>query len=398
MRFHLLGLSHTRTTKEFSCCAFTQKVRLLSKMLTDLGHTVYHYGTEGSDPVCTENVTVLSDSCWRAVHGDRNWKRDGFNVSLDTAAWRQFNARCKEEITKRVQDRDFILCNFGHAHQTISQFFPRCITVEPGIGYPITFAKYRVFESYAWMHYHYGKEGKECSPEWYDAVIPNSLDLADFPFESKKENYMIFVGRLSNTNKGFGIADDVCRRLGIKLYLAGQGGPIPGMQGEYLGVLSIEDRAKWVSKARAAFVPTYYIEPFGTTNIEAQAYGTPVICTDFGAFTETVIHGLTGFRCRTFEQFMWAAQHIDEIDPNNCRKHAEKYSIYNAGRMYEEYFANLQRLFADNQGWYYMPVQRSKHWLLMNGVFNGTEQGNAANKFFQFWRDKSPFRRKSGSV
>jgi hypothetical protein len=47
MRFHILGIQHTKTTKEFSPCPFTQHTRLLCKMLTEAGHTVYHYGGEG---------------------------------------------------------------------------------------------------------------------------------------------------------------------------------------------------------------------------------------------------------------------------------------------------------------------------------------------------------------
>ena len=38
--------------------------------------------------------------------------------------------------------------------------------------------------------------------------------------------------------------------------------------------------------------------------------GTPVIATNWGVFPETVIHGLTGWRCRTLEEFEWAAQNV----------------------------------------------------------------------------------------
>ena len=77
-KFHVLGLSHTKTTKDFCCCAFTQKVRLMCKMLTDMGHIVYHYGTEGSDPICNENVSVLRKETFDKVHGVYDYKKNGF--------------------------------------------------------------------------------------------------------------------------------------------------------------------------------------------------------------------------------------------------------------------------------------------------------------------------------
>jgi glycosyltransferase involved in cell wall biosynthesis len=363
MIFHILGLSHTKTIRAYSCCAFTQKVRLLCKMLTEAGHTVYHYGTEGSDPICTEHIDVLSHENWLAVHGDRDWKRDGFNVSIDTPAQKEFVKRSVEEIGKRVHQGDFLLCTFGIAHQEIANVFPYLIVVESGIGYPTTFAKFRVFESYAWMHFHYGKEGKDTSPHFYDAVIPNYLDLDDYQYQADKQNYCIFVGRLNNHLKGAQIASDVCLHLGVKLYTAGQGGPVSGIESEYLGVLGIEERAKWVSHAKALFCPTYYIEPFGTVAIESMAYGTPVITTDFGAFTETVLNGITGYRCRTFEQFVWAAENIDRINPADCRRQAEKYGLNNVVKMYEEYFSNVTHSF-DKRGWYYMSDKRNAPWIL----------------------------------
>ena len=50
-RLHVIGMPHTRTTKEYNACAFTQKALKFCKMMTDRGHTVYHYGVEGSNPV-----------------------------------------------------------------------------------------------------------------------------------------------------------------------------------------------------------------------------------------------------------------------------------------------------------------------------------------------------------
>jgi glycosyltransferase involved in cell wall biosynthesis len=106
-----------------------------------------------------------------------------------------------------------------------------------------------------------------------------------------------------------------------------------------------------MSKATALFVPTIYIEPFGTVNVEAQACGTPVITTDWGAFTETVLHGTTGFRCRNLREFLLAAEDVKKLDPKVIRKWAnDNYSLEAVGFKYEQYFKRLYGIWG--KGWY----------------------------------------------
>ena len=91
--------------------------------------------------------------------------------------------------------------------------------------------------------------------------------------------------------------------------------------------------------------------------------GTPVISTDFGAFTETVEHGKTGFRCHTLQQFVWAAQHVGELDSRYIHQRAVgNYSMNRVKWMYHEYFSMLDDLW--DRGWNQMSKDRCElDWL-----------------------------------
>ena len=368
MRFHALGLPHTVTRKDYSACAFTQKVLKFCKMMTERGHTVYHYGHKDSEVICTEHVPVTFDEDLKIAYGDHDWRKNFFQHNTADHAHQIFNKRAIEEVGKRKQKGDFILCFWGYAHRPIFEAHPECIPVEPGIGCTNEpCCPQNVYESYSVMNQVYGKYNR--SPHWYDAVIPNYFDPEDFEYNETPEDYFLFVGRIINS-KGIGIAVDICKVLGKTLLVAGQGdlisliGSIPPNV-RVIGYVEPEERKKLMKNAKALIAPTFYNEPFGGVMVEALFSGTPVITTDWGGFAENNLHGVTGYRCRTMEQFTWAARNIDKISRKACRDWAmNNFSLGRVALMYEEYFQGVLNIHVAGGFYEPNPERKNLDWLV----------------------------------
>src|SRR5690606_461180 len=106
-------------------------------------------------------------------------------------------ARAREAILARTRKpwEAIVCCTWGGTQIEATQDVPQLV-VESGIGYRHTFAKYRVFESYAWLHFHHGHEGRWDGNRWYDVVIPNAIDPALFDFRPHdKTADFLFMGR-----------------------------------------------------------------------------------------------------------------------------------------------------------------------------------------------------------
>ena len=365
-RVHLLGFPNYKTGWATAPNnPFNTKLIYLAKMLKELGYEVIHYGAEGSEvPYVDEHVTVVSEATFEKIYG----KRDG--NSLDNLheesgpAWDEFVLNANREIEKRISkiNSDFLVNFLGYVFKRITdKFINSMICVEPGIGHNGSYLSNRIFESYAWQNHVYGKESKPRQsyfPNNYDAVIPAYFDKNDYPFVKEKSDYYLYIGRII-WGKGVTVAVELTRKLGAKLIVIGGGDPFevaksvgPLDHVEYKGVLGLKDKVKYISNAKALLYYSLYVEPFGHAPIEAMMCGTPVITSDFGAFTETNVHGLSGYRTSNMEELYWAAKNLDKLDSKKIREYAvNNYGLDRIKKKFKCHFDKLHAL-RNGGGWY----------------------------------------------
>ena len=348
LKVHLYGAPHMNVmynTKQMATCAYTTKLYLIAKILKEMGHELIYYGIEGNNCPATESVDYLSKEIWDTSHtrDDKAWH--DFGMHLESYQVGQHTV--VEEINKRLSDpsKEVVLTTFGLWSENIRNINSR--QIEWGIGYGYPWTPYKVFESYAWQHSVYQKLGNNyeiSGPKWTDAVIPGYVDKDQFTFKDKKDDYLLFVGRIMDT-KGVHIAIDLAQRNGLKLVVAGNG-DIDMVENQknvhYVGVADNTMKRALYANAKATLCMTQYVEPFGNVHIESLMSGTPVITTDWGVYTETVPNGLVGFRGRTWQDHQYALDNIDSIDPQNCRDWAEaNFSLQAVYPKFNSYFNHV---------------------------------------------------------
>jgi FkbM family methyltransferase len=377
IRCHLLGTFNAPNTlkDEGIGNAFGTKVINMAKILRKLGHYIIFYGIEGSDVDCDEFVQVSTMEVLREAYGE--WDNTKiYKEKYGDIPHQTFNNNAIAEINKRKKSGDFLLICHGTFHKPIADAVNITNTVEIGIGHRSSFARFRIFESEFQRAWTYGREDNDLNPNpipgfrnkgdgsFYDCVIPGFFDPNDFTYSDRKDDYFLYLGRVIS-KKGIFVAQQVCEKLNKKLVVAGFGytkddNPVDAKafediikmpNVEYVGFAGKDKRRELMSKAKALFLPTLYLEPFGYVVLEANLSGTPVISTDFGAFPETIKHGYNGYRCRTFKEFVDAVKNIDKLKPSDCRKWGMKYTLDETAPLYKRYFDSILDL-GTSKGWY----------------------------------------------
>jgi glycosyltransferase involved in cell wall biosynthesis len=357
---HLIGIFHTVHNQDYSHCAFTGKALRFSKMMRMYDYNVIEYANAGSESEANEKVVMLSEA-----EVEKYLKQDkkdfhGNLAATGTPHHTLFEERLRPAIRDRIKPGDLICHPFGHSHSILMTDFPKNIHIETGIGYPTLMpGTMRIFESYAWRHYHCAKEDRQGTN--YEWVIPNYFDLTAWEPKYERGKYIAFLGRITGC-KGLDTILEIARYVGDrKIVLCGQGDPTPWQHPniEYWGPLVGNQRSEFMRNAICSIMPTTFIEPFGGSGVEGMLCGTPLIAADYGAFTETVVPGVTGYRCKTLCDWLDALEVVEDLDRKKVAEVSRAtYSLEACGAKYAKAFQQIYELYSS--GWYTLPEKYKK--------------------------------------
>ena len=347
-KLHLIGIFHTKHTDEYSHCAFTGKAKRFPKMMRAQGWDVITYANAGSD----EDVTMLQDSEFDEYFG--GYKVTDFfgdRATVGAPGHQAFEKRLISALRDNVSDHDIICHPFGHAHSRVVSEFPNCYHVETGIGYPTLMdGTFKVFESYAWMHYHHGKAGR--GGKNYEWVVPNYFDLDEWEPSYSSGEYLAFLGRICKV-KGMNTIKAIADHSPYPIVLHGQGDPTPWRHDNivYKGPISGSARSDFLRNAVATLMPSEFVEPFGGSGVESMLCGTPVLSVNYGAMTETVLENITGCRCHTLQDWLDGIETASKMSRYVVAKVSrDRYSLEACGKKYSRIFETILQL--RGKGWY----------------------------------------------
>ncbi len=187
-------------------------------------------------------------------------------------------------------------------------------------------------------------------------LIPHGLNLADYPFQADKEDFLLFLGRIY-PDKGLHTAIRLVQEAGERLIIAGPvfepdrpyfdrqiRDQIDGDRIVYVGPADHARKVDLMKRARALVLPLEVDETFGLAMIEAMACGTPVLAYARGAVPEVVVQGDTGFAVQTYEELRDSLPRLATLDPRRCREQVAR--NFSQERMVSSYL----KLYAEMAG------------------------------------------------
>lgn len=187
-------------------------------------------------------------------------------------------------------------------------------------------------------------------------VVHMGVDVKDFPFFSKKQNYAVFVGAIS-PEKGVIEAIEVANNLNIDLKIAGKikkgneefSSKVLSLiknnpKIEFVGEVDDEQRNRLVGNAKVCLFPSVWQEPFGRVILEALSVGTPVVAFRKGSAPEILDLCPGGFVVNSVKEMCKAVDYVYKNPFNSkcCRDYVKNnFSVEKSAKAYNKIYNDL---------------------------------------------------------
>ncbi|MDP3004056.1 MAG: glycosyltransferase family 4 protein [Candidatus Azambacteria bacterium] len=157
-------------------------------------------------------------------------------------------------------------------------------------------------------------------------VIHNGINVQEWAVGEPQGNNILFAGRVDEA-KGTGVlikAFDVINSeiSNAKLTIVGDGNS-SAAENQNIKVMPWQNREamkRIFSESKIIVVPSLYLDPFPTVNLEAMASAKPVIGTCFGGTPEVVINNETGYIVNPYNEKELANKIIDLLKSSEKAK------------------------------------------------------------------------------
>jgi glycosyltransferase involved in cell wall biosynthesis len=405
---HLIAPFYSTLTSEWLHDGFTEEAFLFSRMMQARGYLIVEYAVEGSESDAQTKVAVMSYADHKRFFPAMGPKDTRPKATVGDQGWTSFNFNLHGELAAHVHPGDIVCHVFGDAHRGLLTSLPSAHHVEIGVGYTSGwFGAWRIFHSDAWRHYHLGQESirshvpDKATHKVYSWVIPCIHDTEMFEPGHGSSDTVVYFGRM-DSDKGMNTIVEIIREHArmvheglvnpLKFAFAGRGNfdevidrqvrraPNPlhkeiGVTISHVPYLSIPDRSRFLGNALCALAPTDYVEPFGSCAVQAMICGTPVLASDFGGYTETVLDGTDGYRCKTLGDWLAGIEACRGLyRPEIAGRAVARFSLESCGRKFDVAFQQIADL--GGAGW----MSRTSHKFTASSTAGSIVASSAAHR------------------
>jgi glycosyltransferase involved in cell wall biosynthesis len=229
-------------------------------------------------------------------------------------------------LMEQADQFDIIHNNFDFLPLTYSRLIKTpVITTIHGFSSPRIIP---VYQKYNDTSHYVSISNADRSPDLnYLATVYNGLDVANFDFVAKPDEYLLYFGRIHH-DKGCYEAIQIAKQSKRKLLIAGiiqdegyyksKVEPELNDQIVYVGHAGPDKRKELLGNALALLHPINFNEPFGMSVAESMLCGTPVIAFNRGSMPELIKDKQTGFLVSTVDEAVEAVASVNDINRIDC--------------------------------------------------------------------------------